>query len=80
MVNRNEITNRDKMIDSIFQELQTYYKDLLVINPKDAMCNKDYCFSEIDKIPLFLDQNHLNDFGSRVVAKRYMEISGNPFN
>ncbi|MBV1880904.1 MAG: acyltransferase [Pseudomonadales bacterium] len=67
------------VIESIFDELAAQFPELLLIDPKEVMCGDKVCYSELDDVPLYLDGNHLNDIGSRVIAKHYLKALGNPF-
>lgn len=78
-IEKDLVLKRDEMIMSVVQTLQEHFIDLVVLNPKDAMCNDTICYSMIEGIPLFLDQNHLNDMGSRIIGKKYLELSQSPF-
>jgi peptidoglycan/LPS O-acetylase OafA/YrhL len=78
-VKKQLVDKRDKMVNDLFIRLEERYSDLIIIDPKDVMCDEQYCFSSLNGIPLFLDKNHLNDEGSRALGRQYLELSGNPF-
>ncbi len=78
-IEKKKVDIRDTMINEVFANLAKEYPNLLILDPKVAMCDEDYCYSFLDQTPLFLDNSHLNEEGSRVLGRRYMELSGNPF-
>jgi hypothetical protein len=78
-IEKKKVNNRDGMINEVFSNLSKEYPNLLVLDPKVAMCDDNYCYSFLDKTPLFLDDSHLNEKGSSVLGRRYIKLSGNPF-
>ncbi|MFT6260402.1 MAG: peptidoglycan/LPS O-acetylase OafA/YrhL [Bermanella sp.] len=78
-IEKEIVNSRDSMINKVFFNLTKVYPKLLVLDPKVAMCDENYCYSFLDKTPLFLDDSHLNEKGSSVLGRRYIEHSGNPF-
>jgi len=74
-----KVDKRDSMINEVFAMLAKNYPSLILIDPKEAMCDKEYCYSFLNNTPLFLDKSHLNDMGSHVLGRRYLQLSENPF-
>ena len=64
---------------SLVMKLKKEFPQLIVIDPKKAICNDKYCDIEINNIPIYADSNHLNYIGSELLGKKYMEKYGNPF-
>ncbi|MEZ8582879.1 acyltransferase family protein [Vibrio splendidus] len=58
--------------------LQNTYSNLDVINPNEIICDEQHCYSSIDGVPLYKDAGHLNQIGSRLIGKKYIEKFGNP--
>lgn len=75
----NRILTRDIMINEIFAEIKFQIPNIKIIDPKIVMCDQTNCFSHLEGVPLFLDKNHLNDAGSRIIAKQYLEVAESPF-
>jgi peptidoglycan/LPS O-acetylase OafA/YrhL len=69
---------RYQFFDDILATLSTDFPTLIVIDPKEIMCNSDKCLSTVDGTPLYLDATHLNDTASRKLAKLYLHSHGNP--
>ncbi|MCK4111584.1 acyltransferase [Acinetobacter radioresistens] len=42
-----------------------------LLDPSSYLCNKDYCFGDIDHIPLYFDDDHLSSYGSQLVSPIY---------
>ncbi len=78
-IEKSKVTIRDVMINDVFSSLTKKYPGLLIVDPKVAMCDEEYCYSFLNKTPLFLDSSHLNEQGSSILGRRYLELSGNPF-
>ena len=69
-VPRNENTLLEEVIAKLRKNKQI--KSLRVISPKELVCQEGMCKTVIDGIPLYRDEDHLNDKGSRVLAKKYI--------
>ena len=40
------------------------YKNVIVVNPRDWLCDDDYCYASIGNKFMYEDKNHLNVNGS----------------
>lgn len=76
---RTQATQRHGFLDSVLGTLVAEFPQLRLIDPKDAMCDAQVCHAMIDGIPLYLDDNHLNDAGSRTLGRAYLRQHANPF-
>lgn len=66
----------------IIFELADKYEQLIVIDPKKIICDKDQCYSSLEGIPLYFggkDNSHLDYSGSSLIGELYLEAYGNPF-
>ena len=68
---RSQSQQADVFIDDIIANLLPDFPSLRIIDPKQASCDEQYCYSAIEGIPLYLDGNHLNDQGSRLLGRRF---------
>lgn len=59
-------------------ELQEQFHQLVVIDPAKVMCDDEWCYSELDGLPLYKDSGHLNYEGSKLIGQLYIEQFGNP--
>lgn len=61
-----------------FAQLQQEFPELVVIEPDTLLCGPQACITELDGTPLYKDDGHLNDIGSRLLAQRWLQEFGNP--
>ena len=71
---RNQVSDWMEFVEY----LQKQFPQLNFINPNDIICDDKKCVTEIDEIPLYRDSTHLNQIGSRLIGKKYLEKLGNP--
>lgn len=45
-----------------------------ILDPLPYLCDKQWCYGDIDKVPLYLDDDHLSLYGSKVIAPVYDEV------
>lgn len=69
------------------KQLRDKYHSLTLINPKKIICINNYCPNIIGNNIIYLDSNsmgnglnnaHLNEWGSSLIGKLYLEKYGNP--
>ena len=78
-LNMARVHIRDEMMEGIYADIKMALPETIIIDPKVAMCDGQYCYSKVNNVPLYLDRNHLNDMGSRELAKQYLLKKENPF-
>jgi len=54
------------------------FPELIVINLNDAMCKDGKCDIQINNTIVYRNFNHLNTSGAEMIAKKYIELKGNP--
>jgi peptidoglycan/LPS O-acetylase OafA/YrhL len=59
-------------------ELKSEFPRTTFIDPVAVLCDKDYCYAELDGLPFYHDGNHLNYVGSQEIGRRYIQQFGNP--
>ena len=73
-VNRDYV-DRDLYLQrmSIYRENlnQMYYPKLTMLDPIDALCDKDKCFSRVDGKFLYVDDDHFSVYGSEYIAQYF---------
>ena len=62
----------------IVYEMKRQFPSILIIDLNDAMCKDRKCDLEIDNTIVYRNFNHLNTSGAELIAKRYIELKGNP--
>lgn len=45
-----------------------------ILNPLPYLCDGEYCYGDIDGIPLYYDDDHLSSYGSEVISPIYDEV------
>lgn len=62
--------SRQVKVASIFGELETRFPSLLVVNPVNALCDKDYCHVMQDGNPLYFDDDHVSRTGADQIVRQ----------
>jgi len=73
-----EVEQRQLFVNNTLAELQGIYPQLVLIDPKKILCNSNTCSPELQGIPLYIDDKHLNGPGSRLLGETYLRVFGNP--
>lgn len=45
-----------------------------ILDPLPYLCDSEYCYGEIDGVPLYYDDDHLSNYGSELILPMYDEI------
>lgn len=45
-----------------------------ILNPTPYFCDSEYCYGDIDGVPLYFDDDHLSSYGSEVISPIYDEV------
>ncbi len=64
--------------DRVFVAIKREFPDVTWVEPEALMCDAIRCKTEMAGVPLYKDSGHLNDHGSRLLAKMLLERCGNP--
>lgn len=73
------VEERQAFANQLIDELAREYPQTIVIDPKDVLCRKGKCYSALDGVPLYRDDDHLNYRGSKLLGEKYLQQFGNPF-
>ena len=65
-------------VKDFFEALRAEFPDVVWLDPAAVMCNAQECVTEMNGTPLYRDDGHLNDVGSRLLARVWIERFGNP--
>jgi hypothetical protein len=87
-LSRNLLLNRNK--DDIKITLTEYYKrnklvfeaqdiavkqcGVKILNPLQYLCNNEFCYGSINGRPLYSDDDHLNDYGNKLIEPMFEQI------
>lgn len=63
----------------ILNIIKKRHPDLIIIDFNDIICKRDKCYSSLNNIPLYRDNQHMTYRGSREIAIEYLKIHENPF-
>lgn len=69
----------NKFMDEYLEQLTKKYPSVVIVEPRIVLCSEGKCTLSLDRIPLYRDNDHLNDSGSRILALHYLELHHNPF-
>jgi peptidoglycan/LPS O-acetylase OafA/YrhL len=71
--------NPNILFNQLTTTAQRKFPNLIVIRPQAAICKGNACQMELDGIPLYRDEDHLNKVGAMKMAEIYMKMFTNPF-
>lgn len=71
--------NENNMIDSVLLELKNDYPQLVILKPHHLYCFDSDCKMEIGNLPLYRDDDHLNEYGAKYLGEIYLKQNVNPF-
>ncbi|MFM2588563.1 acyltransferase family protein [Vibrio sp. TBV020] len=67
-----EMVHRQSVANSIIDEVASKYPQVQVIPIVAFMCDDEKCISQLNGIPLYLDNNHLNYEGAKELAELWL--------
>lgn len=66
---------RQEMTNTIIDEIVKKYPQFEVIPILSIICDEVSCKSQLNSTPLYMDNNHLNYEGARVLAEYWLGIN-----
>jgi len=69
----------NSLIDEAINFFKPKYPQLQPIDLSQLMCNGESCVMQLQNIPLYRDDNHLNVVGAKILGNIYLENYQNPF-
>ena len=69
--------NHNEFISRLFKEVKQRYSQIIIIKPGELFCENNTCQMSLNNIPLYRDDNHLNEDGARMLAQEYLKQKGN---
>lgn len=72
-LDEKQIIQRLSYSNKLINSLQKEFPELFVINLSAIICKDGMCRSQINKIPLYHDNDHLNAQGPRVLYSEYIQ-------
>jgi len=78
-MSREDFESKFRDWNGIVDDLKARFSSLVVIDPARVICDRDFCYSELNGVPLYKDSNHLNYKGAELIGELYYQHFGNPF-
>ena len=72
-IEQAEVEKRQAYANTVIKEMEAKYSQLTVIRVNEFICRDGECLSELDAIPLYRDNDHLNIEGSRKLFELYRQ-------
>ena len=76
---RAKVDQQQSIKRKMFGEIAQTYPQVRFIDPNLVLCDEQQCATELDGVPLFRDDDHLNRIGAEWLGQKYLERFGNPF-
>jgi len=70
--------NPNKLFNQLASTAQDKFPKLIIIRPQATICEDNTCQMELDGIPLYRDEDHLNEVGAMKMAEVYIKKFANP--
>lgn len=65
------------LVSEAFLQLKATYPQIVIIKPSDMFCEGTVCDMQLDQVPLYRDNDHLNEVGAKKLAEQYLSTHGN---
>lgn len=65
-------------VSMVFDRVRAEYPSVVWVDVDKLLCDEAFCTTEINGVPLYRNGGHLNDVGSRLLARRWIAKYGNP--
>ncbi len=69
---------QSEFIEEVFDKVKKQFPKTIFIEPTKVLCDDKNCHVLVNDLPIYLDKKHLNDIGSRELAKLYIAKLNNP--
>lgn len=71
--------NSNRLIGSLANDALAKHPEIIIIKPQNLFCKNTECRIALDNVPLYRDEDHLNEIGAEKMAEVYLSQYGNPF-
>lgn len=72
-LNYDEYLNRNDFILSVIDDVAAIC-NISVIDVAGLLCIDDECFSNINGVPIYYDDNHLSEFGNKILSPLFVKL------
>ena len=69
----------NKLFNELIGSLSNEFPQLVTIRPQLLMCDAENCKMDLNGVPLYRDEDHLNKIGSKLLGYIFLESTRNPF-
>lgn len=76
---REEMDETYAYANELIDELEAMHPQIVIIDPNEIICAEGVCRTELDGVPIYRDDDHLNRIGSETLGEIYLRELGNPF-
>ncbi|MGB2741768.1 MAG: acyltransferase family protein [Cognaticolwellia sp.] len=71
--------NDNALLKSVIVSIKDQFPSLIEIDIQQVICQDNICAMELNGVPLFRDEDHLNEIGAKAIANEYSKKLNNPF-
>ncbi|WP_180191414.1 acyltransferase family protein [Acinetobacter sp. YH01006] len=72
-ITRKEFSDRQKIAYEMQNEAAQKC-GVKILDPTPYLCDQNYCYGDINKIPLYLDDDHLSAYGAKLISPIYDQV------
>lgn len=76
-LDRKQVDERFLYVDEMFSRIKGDYPSVKFISIEDIVCDKQICFSKLNGVPLYGDNNHLNLDGAKEIGRVWYQSVNN---
>ena len=69
---------KNEFMDELINKLHIEFPEIIVLDPTTAYCSKMDCDMSYQGVPLYRDDDHLNEFGAKLLGVKLLEENVNP--
>ena len=73
------IANDNALLKAVVGSIKNQFPLLIEVDLQQIMCQENHCPMALNGVPLFRDEDHLNEIGAKVIAEQYSKQIQNPF-
>lgn len=72
-ISAKEYSERNYIFNSLISKLETQC-NVIQISVKESLCDKDFCYGDIEGKPLYYDDDHLSEFGASKLIPVFRKV------
>ena len=71
--------NDNALLKEVVNNIKSQFPQLIEVDIQKIICQDNNCSLELNNVPLFRDEDHLNEVGAEAIAQEYSKHYQNPF-